>query len=147
MMSILFLFKVASDGLFKKRPTIGHQQVMLVRKLCPDITVKDITFCSKMKVMTTHLNPWGTERSFQMILHFKSGGEQKKNSEKLKSSNPEALQCWECITHPPLDKKGEGGSIQPRRRSKNKKASFHENTAVEIETWCNMQTSHQRPWC
>lgn len=69
------------------------------------------------------------------------------NSEKLKSSNPEALQCWKCITHPPLDKKGEGGSIEPRRRFKNKKASFHGNTAVEIETWCNTQTSHQRPWC
>lgn len=59
-------------------------------------------------------SPRQKTKQFQKILNFKTGEKRTKNFEKHKSSNPEALQCWKCITHPPLDKKREGGSSQDR---------------------------------
>lgn len=87
--------------------------MIFLRKLCPDVAV--FTFLSKTKVMTEYLNPRGKKQNnFRRYLILKLVKKEQKNFEKHKSSNPEALQCWKCITHPPLDKKREGGSSQDR---------------------------------
>lgn len=53
------------------------------------------------------------------------------SSKNFNCCNPAALQrVLKSITHPPLDKKGKGGSMQPGKRSNHQKTAF-----MEILQW------------